>query len=162
MADITVPISLGKGTTRFGSKLSQPEAGFPKTAQQTTSDKAFLVNLAKTGRMVYFLNEGAGNDLITITPPSGTTFFFLGSVITNLQAAATTEVSLINDGFVRERVELQGGERYEFKLPIDRMIGNGVRDFILRNDDGSNVGSIWGWFENTEEQTPPPASQTTD
>ena len=162
MADITVPISLGKGTTKFGSKLSQPEQGFPKIPAQATSDKAFLVNLAKSGRMVYFLNEGAGNDLITITPPTGTTFFFLGSVISNLQAANQTVISLINDGFVRERVEIAAGETYQFKLPIDRMIGDGVRQFILRNEDGSNVGSIWGWFENTEDQTPSPASQTTD
>ena len=160
MADITVP--LGKGTTRFGSKLSQPEQGFPKIPAQATSDKAFLVNLAKNGRMVYFLNEGAGNDLITITPETGTTFFFLGSVITNQQGAADTVVSLINDGFVRERVVLQADERYEFKLPIDRLVGDGMKNFRLRNESGSNVGSIWGWFENTEEQTPVPASQTTD
>ena len=161
MSFIQVP--LGKSLTKFPNiKLSKPQEGFPKIPERATSDKAFLVNLAKTGRMVYFLNEGAGNDLITITPPTGTTFFFLASVITNQQAAASSVVSLINDGFVRERVVLQADERYQFKLPIDRLIGDGMKNFRLRNEDGSNVGSIWGWFENTEEQTPVPASQTTD
>ena len=162
MADITVPISLGKGTTRFGSKLAQPEPGFPKTAQQATSTLEFLVNLSKNGRLVFFQNEGSTDDIIKIIPPEGTTFFFLGATIQNNSSGATV-VHINNNGSDRERVELPNdGDIYEFKLKIDRLIGDGIKEYRLINDAGSSIGSMWGWFENTEEQTPPPASVSTD
>ena len=162
MADVTVPLGKGTTKTRFGSKLSQPEPGFPKTLQQANSSLEFLVNLSKNGRLVFFQNEGSTDDIIKIIPPEGTTFFFLGATIQNNSSGATV-VHINNDGSDRERVELQNdGDIYEFKLKVDRMIGNGIKEYRLINDSGSAIGSMWGWFENTEEQTPPPATVSTD
>ncbi len=147
---IRVPVRKGKLNIPF----SQPE--FKPTSidlDKVTSDLEFLRLLAEDIRLVFLQDESTtSGDLITVTPQTGTTFFFLGCVVQNTDPSEG-EFRLDNDGTTRERILLQPNETYEFKLPIDRLVGSMTRSFILVAEDAniSSQSSLWGWNEKTKK-----------
>ena len=149
MADITVPI--GKGITKFPSqRFSKPEFE-KKPPQIANSDLAFLQNLTENLRLVIQTGSIAtANDIITVTPDTGTTFYFLGGVIQNTDTLEG-EFQIVNNGTIREIVLLQPDEIYEIKLPLDRLVGNMVDTFTITGNTAaiSATASLFGWNENT-------------
>ena len=148
MSFIQVPI--GKGIGKFPKlRFSQPEERRPE--QIPHSDLSFLQNLTEDLRLVIQTGSiSTANDIITITPDTGTTFYFLGGVIQNTDTLEG-EFQIVNDGIIREIVLLQADEIYEIKLPIDRLVGNMSNTFTITGNtaDISARASLFGWNENT-------------
>ena len=154
MSFIQVPI--GKGITKFPNlRFSQPEERKTKLPSQL-SDLQFLQSIVEADERKTFIFEQASRttagDIITITPDTGTTFFFLGAVVQNIDAASEGTFRIDNGDTIRERVQLQIDEIYDFKLPMDRLVGNMSQTFTLVVEGGSDCeGSLWGWTENTKK-----------
>ena len=148
-------VPLGQSLVKFPNiRFSKPEFTKKETTGSTSkTDLEFLINLTEDRRLI--IEEGSittTGDMITITPDTGTTFFFLGAVVQNTDPSAG-DASLINNGTTRELVTLQPDEIYEFKLPIDRLVGNMSNTFQLRGLSAniSMQGSLYGWTENTKK-----------
>ncbi len=154
MSFIQVP--LGKSLTKFPNiRLSKPEERKTKLPSQL-SDLQFLQSIVEADQRKTFIFEQASRttagDIITITPDTGTTFFFLGAVVQNIDAASEGTFRIDNRDTIRERVQLQIDEIYDFKLPMDRLVGNMSQTFTLVVEGGSDCeGSLWGWTENTKK-----------
>ena len=147
---MSVQVPIGRGIGKFPKlRFSQPEPQL--TAQLAHSDLSFLQNLTEDLRLT--INTGSittANDIITITPDTGTTFYFLGGVIQNTDTIEG-EFQIVNNGQVREIVLLQADEIYEIKLPLDRLVGNMRDTFTITGNTAlvSATASLFGWNENT-------------
>ena len=153
MSFIQVPI--GKGIGKFPKlRFSQPEFEKKSTISSIPqSDLQFLRGLAEDSRIVVQTNTGTtSGDMITITPDTGTTFFFLGASVTNTDGAAAGTFQLTNDGTIRDFVQIAFGDNHTFTLPIDRIVGNMSRSFILEalTANVNSLTTLYGWNENTE------------
>ena len=121
-----------------------------KFAIQLLPDIAFLRQLSIQGRMRYFSgSNGGGGNMITITPPTGETFFFYSAFAVNVTGAGI--VSLINDGQTRQAITIGGaGETLaNFNIGIDSLVGDGSKTFRMENSANTASGNIIGWVENT-------------
>ena len=150
MSFIQVPI--GKGIGKFPKlRFSQPEERRPE--QIPHSDLSFLESLAEDSRLIFLENQiTASGTLISITPDTGTTFFFLKASVQNFDDTTTTDITLINAGTTREQITLAPGERHTFQLPFDRLVGNMSNSFQIDSAEATTQvqGSLYGWVENTE------------
>ena len=123
----------------------------PQSIETANSDLQFLHNLADSLRAVSLIgNISTAGDIITVTPDTGTTFFFLGGVIQNTDTLEG-EFQVVNDGTIREIVVLQANEIYEIKLPLDRLVGDMMKTFTITGNTAaiSASASMFGWNENT-------------
>ena len=148
-------VPLGQAIVKFPNiRFSKPEFEKKKDISSIPqSDLQFLRALAEDSRIVIQTNIGTtSGDMITITPDTGTTFFFLGASVTNTDGVTTGTFQLTNDGTIRDFVELPTGENHTFTLPIDRLVGNMSRSFILEalTADVNSLTTLYGWNENTE------------
>ena len=140
-------VPLGQALVKFPNiRLSKPEFE-KKAAIPIQSDLAFLQNLTEDLRLT--INTGSittAGDIITITPDTGTTFYFLGGVIQNTDTAVG-EFQIVNNGQIREIVVLQADEIYEIKLPLDRLVGNMSDTFTITGNTAniSATASLFGW-----------------
>ena len=145
-------VPLGQSLVKFPNiRLSKPEFEKGQPSQIANSDLAFLQNLTEDLRLVIQTGSiSTANDIITITPDTGTTFYFLGGVIQNTDTLEG-EFQIVNNGQVREIVLLQADEIYEIKLPLDRLVGNMSDTFTITGNtaDISATASLFGWNENT-------------
>ena len=147
---VRVPLSSQKSNELL--KQTFRKSLLPSTSPNI-SDLEFLVELAELGSLV--IEEGAittTGDMVTITPDTGTTFFYLGAVVQNTDTLEGV-ARIINNGTVREAITLQANEIYEFKIPLDRIVGNMSGTFQLRGItvDISMQGTLYGWTENTKK-----------
>ena len=150
MSFIQVPI--GKGITKFPKfRFAEPE--FEKTSLQSSkiSDLLFLQQLSEDGRLIIQSASSTSiSDIITITPDTGTTFFYFAGMVVNTHATDAISFDIRNDGQRREIVELAAGENHQFVLPMDRLVGNMIKTFTIRQlDAGTSTASLYGWNENT-------------
>ena len=153
MANIKVPI--GRGTTQvIGDRQKQQ----PKRKIQALSDLQFRQELADEGRLV--LESGTANSttagVVTITPPSGTTFFFTEAFFSAASFNGEMTLDLIKAGSVVDQIITEGNvpSNGSFHLPFDKLVGNGSDtmqiDFTLSGVGGNVTVIICGYFENTE------------
>ena len=92
--------------------------------------------------------------MITITPDTGTTFYFLGATVTNTDAGGLTgNFQLTNNGTVRDFVRLTDEQNHTFSLPMDRLVGNMSDSFILEalTMNVNSESAVYGWNENTKK-----------
>ncbi len=116
-------------------------------------DITFLRALSVQGRLRFFQTSDLNANPITITPPTGETFFFYRAEFSQT-AAASGDVTISNDGNTRWSMELtqvsigQGQLITEF---IDSLVGDGTKTFNITDDTATSVvhTSIFGWVENT-------------
>ena len=152
MSFIQVP--LGQGISKFPKlRFSQPEFEKTKLTKPIITDIELLIELAELGQLV--IEEGSittVGDMVTITPDTGTTFFFLGATVQNTDATLDGTAEIQNNGTVQEAVKLAPDEFYEFKLPLDRLVGNMNKTYILTGitPNTSMQGTLYGWTENTQ------------
>ena len=119
------------------------------------SDLEFLEQLSEDLRLFEITGSSTTvSQIVSITPQTGSTFFFLAATIQNTQTVNTLDCSIINDGTTREAVTLQALEFYDFAIPMDRLVGNSIKSFSINQLDdlpGSTNATLWGWVENTEK-----------
>ena len=150
MSFIQVPI--GKGITKF-PKIKQVVPEFEKKPKipQELSDLLFLQQLSEDNRLIIQnASSTTISNVITITPDTGTTFFYFAGMVVNTHATDAISFDIRNDGQRREIVELAAGENHQFVLPMDRLVGNMSKTFTIRQlDAGTSTASLYGWTENT-------------
>jgi len=147
---VRLPLSSQKSNALLKKQFKQTQGG----SITPGSDLKFLQDLSEELRFVIEQNNRASiGNIVFVLPPTGTTFYFLGAVVNNIELSGGTvgQFSLINDGVTREIVQLDPTTNYDFTLPIDRLVGDGTKVFVLTCDTASVscLGSIFGWFENT-------------
>ena len=157
MSFIQVPI--GKGITKFPNiRRSQPDK--IKDSQKTTqTDLQFLHDIAEDIRFTVIHTPVTDEEnLVQVQPPTGTTFYFIGAQVNNLDAAAqdfdirTFEsfVSSVNIE-IKESIQVASLASFVFNIPVLKIVGNDNLRLTLRNITKNNAtGSIWGYNENTE------------
>jgi len=146
MVNIQVPLSSQKSNQLLKDSFKSP-------ALLAHNDLEFLKDLSENLRLIIVTGSitTAGN-IIAVIPDTGTTFFFLGGSVQNTDAGGLEgDFTIENDGTERERVKLQQNEFYEWKLPMDRLVGNMSKVFRFRGLDGavSATATLYGWNENT-------------
>jgi len=135
---------------RFGFPKAKPEKREVLPSQ--ISDLEFLEKLAEDDRLVFEQGEITTNGtIVSVTPQTGTTFFFLGAVVDNTDTV-TGEFQITNNGIIRELVTLPQNGIHDFVLPMDKLVGNTLDIFLLEGltTDVSARASIFGWLENTK------------
>ena len=150
---MSVQVPLGKGISKFPKfKFAEPEFEKKTIDEKIASDIEFVQQLILDGRLIIQKETNTSSGvLVSQTPDTGTTYWFLGAVIQNTDAAAEGSFSIINNGTTRELVTLQVNEIYEFRIPLDRLVGNMSRVFSI-NGITANINSevtMYGWNENT-------------
>ena len=118
-----------------------------------SSDLEFLKNLSEQQNLTFDFGVSTGvENMITITPATGTTFYFITATVQS-NTGTNRDYALFNDGILRQRVTLDGGQIYEFSLPFDRLVGDGTKSYTLEAETAVNegIGNIWGWVENTQK-----------
>ena len=153
MVEINVPI--GK---RFAQRERLLEQQQQPQLTPSGSDLKFLHDIAEDTRFTVTHTAVTNEEnLVTIQPDIGTTFFFLGAQVDNLDAGAQdfdirtqqTTGPAVNRNIL-EAINLGAGDHFVFNIPIFKIVGDGNIRFILRNITKNNAtGSIWGWNENT-------------
>ena len=152
LVSVKVPI-VDKSTTR--------KRRFPKRdlATKFSSDLAFMKQIADDGRLR--IDQGSFNTASStgtsaeIIPNQNETFYLLSaSFLQTQQISGST--TLQNDGVVRERSAFAGNNIVllgEFSLPIDSLIGDGVKSYRMRvtNGGGTNScsGTLVGYVESS-------------
>ena len=162
---VNVPIGKGIGKTtnqiKFPNlKTSQPE--FKEKMPPTPNDQAFFKLLDDEGRFV--LEEGSrttDGEVISITPPTGTTFYYMGASCANVLAGNQTALFTLSiNGVDKQTIRLGdgigGGPRYEkFSFPTASVVGNGINNIAIDVDTtqaANNFATIWGYNETTPTQ----------
>ncbi len=153
---MSIQVPIGKGIIKFPKiPRSKPEFEKKPFLDQINSDLQFLRLLSQDDRLVIETNTGTtSGDMITVTPATGTTFFFLGAAVTNTDAGGLTgNFQLTNNGIVRDFVRLTDIQTHTFSLPIDRLVGTGMDSFILEalTTNVNSESALYGWNENTEK-----------
>ena len=115
---------------------------------------AFLRRLSIQGRLRYFTATSTSTeDVITITPPEGETFFIYRVEMSGGQVNLNT-ISLTNNGQIRFRIRLVSADstnQHTMNI-VDSLVGNGINSLILSNiGTGSLRVSLYGWIENTSQ-----------
>ncbi len=151
MSFIQVP--LGEGISKFPKlRFSKPEPKLTSLPSQI-SDLEFLQNLAERNRLIERTEDRDSiGSIIEHIPETGSTFYFLGAVIQNIHDSNTVDVSIVNDNITRERVTLAVNEIHKFELPIDRLVGDGMKSYtveLLDDNPGEARVSFYGWEERT-------------
>ncbi len=140
---VTVPI---KPKDKFGISKSQPEFGSSASlaSKDFPSELAFLRELEIQGRLIHETADGA---TITITPPTGTTFFFHSANAT-ANGTGGGNVGLVNDGIQIEQINVDTGQVVQFVTKMASLVGDGIKTFTLNG--GMNIKTnLFGWNENT-------------
>ncbi len=158
MSFIQVPI--GKGITKFPNiKRSIPE--FTKgSISRFENDITFLKDKADRDSYVQlFASNSTAGAIVSITPDTGTTFYFLAGQCTNDSGSEDTftltsdQFSTLGQGGLTNTVEtriLQDNEVYKFACPILRLVGNMSDSIAIEHGDFSGSASMYGWIENTQ------------
>ena len=129
-----------KPKSQFGIDTSSP-------------DIAFLRALSIQGRMRYFNGIGTGvSTIVSFTPTTGETFFFLRGEVSTGSANPTFRVE--NDG--NERLtgiigtDFNAGHR-DINIGIDSLVGDGMKTYSILNLTAVvTVRAVMvGWVENT-------------
>ena len=149
MADIKVPI--GRGI--IGQVVEQRMQAKRKT--QALGDLQFRQELADEGRLV--LESGTvtvTGTAVVITPPTGTTFFFLEAFFSALQVDQLTTINLVKAGATVDAVTFltTTGAEGKFHLTFDKLVGNSSDTFqadVINQLATSVSVTICGYFENT-------------
>ena len=117
-------------------------------------DLSFLRQLSVQGRLDY--QQGSLNVAsITITPATGSTYFFYKMLVSNDAAAADATVTITNDGNQRVLISLSeesSGSSNSIEVSfVDSLVGDGTKQFVIAQGGVGAVvrASIFGWFENT-------------
>ena len=152
MTNITVPI--GKGTTQVIGDRQKQQA---RRSIQPLGDLQFRQELADEGRLV--LESGTANAttsaVVSITPPNGTTFFFLEAFFSATSFNGEMTLDLIKAGTIIDQIITEGNipNNGSFHLPFDKLVGNDSDtmqiDFTLSGVGGNVTVIICGYFENT-------------
>ena len=116
-------------------------------------DITFLRALSVQGRLRYFQEDDLEANPITITPPTGETFFFYRAEFSN-NSAVLSNVTMVNDGSTRWSQRLLAGTIGEGQYItefIDSLVGNGVKSLVFDATDAASLidTSVFGWVENT-------------
>ena len=118
-------------------------------------DTAFLRQLSVQGRLRYFFKQSTADneDIITIIPPTGETFFFLRGFFSSL-ASTTAEVTITNDGSQRGSILLignsaAGNSTTVYYDHLDSLVGDGSKSLVINASLSLVQGTIIGWVENT-------------
>ncbi len=107
-------------------------------------DITFLRKLSIEGRLRFFQNATD----ISITPPTGETFFFY-RLIGNNATSTQDDLVITNDGNTRLTVDTGLGAAPPFVINfIDSIVGNGVRALTFSKGQIGGI-SVFGWVENT-------------
>ena len=122
----------------------------------TLPDITFLRQLSIQGRLWYEIgNTGISTtDLITRTPPSGTTDFIY-NVTFSVSSAGSYTLDLFNDGQSRLKVRLgsAANEARSMSFPIiDSLVGDGTKMYNINVTEVANANAsvtLFGWTENT-------------
>ena len=116
-------------------------------------DLTFLRRLSVQGRLRYFQATDLEANPISITPPTGETFFFYRAEFVS-GAAQNSTVTIVNDGNTRWLMNLlsptNGLVQYIAEF-VDSLVGDGIKSMVF---DATNAASlvdvsIFGWVENT-------------
>ena len=116
-------------------------------------DITFLRRLSIQGRLRYFQESDLEANPITITPPTGETFFFYRAEFSN-NSAVNSNVTIVNDENTRWATRLlaatTGVQQYITEF-IDSLVGNGIKSIIFDATDAASLidTSVFGWVENT-------------
>ncbi len=155
MVNIKVPINLKGSLNIETSKLPTS----PQLSQTANSDIQFIKNVHDELRFQIQVDVlQALGDEVVITPPNGTTFYFLGASVSYEVVSGTATIGLFNDEVARDRVLLIGDNTNDYvkiALQFDSLIGNGAREYKLRMEpisigaDITATGTIWGYFANS-------------
>ena len=130
---------------------SQPKNRF--RIDTSLPDLPFLRQLSVQGRLRFFQSTNLEDTPITITPPTGETFFFYRASFSN-SSTTTSLVTIVNDGQQRFGLRLltaangAGQVTTEF---IDSLVGDETKSFVVDATDAASVieCSVFGWVENT-------------
>ncbi len=142
-----IKVPLGKGATQQLEERQKPVT--------LSNDIEFLRELMVKRRMVIEnVNSQAAQDAITIIPQTGTTFFFLKLVATNIDTVDAQIVSLTNNSSARgsplEALALPALTSGRTNAPIDMVVGNSSDTFVVStNSDAATEITLFGWNENT-------------
>ncbi len=153
MVNIKVPI---------GKRFEERERFLEKQMvnNQDNSDLAFLKNRLDKGRLITD-SQGAltaDGTAAIITPPNGSTFYFLNGTFSSAGGLGTKTITLENNGAIKETINIAASQTTNgnFLTPLDALIGDGTVAYTVEVDftggaTGSVTCSITGYFENTED-----------
>ena len=154
---MSVNLPIRKGEGRFNLQFSIPDRVKQTIeSQKALGDLQFLQLLSDDARLIFEQGSitGAGT-IVSVTPDTGTTFFYLGAVVQNVEPTGGTDgiFSLRNNGSTREAVTLiVGADPYQFNIPFDRLVGNMSDTFTITAStaDVDAEASLYGFVINTE------------
>ena len=105
-------------------------------------DITFLRQLSVQGRLRYF------NGTVTITPPTGETFFLYQLFAKATHASLAGSVSVVNNGITRLSMPLGtiviASQNFNI---LDSLVGDGTKSMIITATNAAVVSL--GWVENT-------------
>ena len=113
-------------------------------------DITFFRALSVQGRLRYFQESDLNANPITITPPTGETFFFYRAEFLNNSAVNST-IAVINDGNTRWSMLAPATGINWVTQFIDSLVGNGTKTFNVTASGATSLVacSVFGWVENT-------------
>ena len=150
MANIKVPI--GRGL------LSQPE--FKKQPElKATNDLEFKKLLADQGKLTTAFaavtNSGSAQDLVTFTPPNGSTFYLLGATGEGSTGgtAFTVRLRVIINGVISDikAFSATGPANFDVTEEGFSLVGNGTNQILIRLTTTGMVteSTIFGYLESS-------------
>ena len=150
MANIKVPI--GRGI--IGQIVEQRDQARRKL--QPLGDLQFRQELADEGRLVLESATVTSTTVgaVSVTPPTGSTFFFLEAFFSSAQADQLTTLDLVNAGTVVDTIQVltTTGAEGKFHLSFDKLVGNGSDSFqidVTLQIAPSTTVILCGYLENT-------------
>ncbi len=160
---VSVPIKLGKAAIKFPNvPQAQPDKNRLAFKEQQlniplpNSDLQYLKNVHDEGRFQISRSQiSTTGTICSITPPNGTTFYYLGGVYHVNQISGTTRIELQNDGTIREQHRFTATvdtSAFKLGLDYDSLIGDGSKAYTLEGSIATTAvidGTIWGYFANT-------------
>ena len=144
MSFIQVPIKQGIGITQPPIVKTRPQSIQSSSIQ-------YLESLAEDSRIIF--REGslvAQGTIVSITPETGTSFYFLGASLCNQDPTDEQFFTIINNGIVRQNIIVGADDTKYSTIPMDRIVGDGVGSYQI--DIENNVDSfatMWGYILNT-------------
>ena len=161
MSFVTVPIKQGTAITKF------PNGAIPEFTKESIqrliaeSNLQFQKDLVDNLQMINRSGSATGTgDIISFTPPTGTTFYYLGASYSQIETTAIwlneilVNIGTENAGDTKEDYEFSGTTTpFVFGSPMFSMIGNDTRTVALEADNASGSGTmrgnLWGFTANT-------------
>ncbi len=122
----------------------------------TLPDLTFLRQLSVQGRLRYDFIDLSATGSITITPPTGETYF-LYRILLNVAMAGRWGLTVVNDGITRSIQRINNpaaDESTQFEYDIfDSLVGNGTKSLVITANEVAGTAAttltIFGWVENT-------------